>query len=218
MEAREQSEPAMKRTTVQRKSDRELVVTRTFDAPARLVFEAWSRPELFERWWVPKSMGMTLRSCEMDVRTGGTYRLNFGDGMDFFGRYLEVTPPTRIVWTNEEGGEDGSVTTVTFEEKDGKTLLVMSELYPVEGSARRGRHRRGGRHARNVRATGRAARHAPLRIGGPFRTWRVASMPCGPTNSEPLRISARAGSAWRPRRCGAASPTTARSPLPCPCR
>ena len=130
MEAGKQSESAMKRTTVQRKSDRELVVTRTFDAPARLVFEAWSRPELFKKWWVPKSMGMTLRSCEMDVRTGGTYRLDFGDGMDFFGRYIEVTPPSRIVWTNEEGGEDGSVTTVTFEEKDGQTLLVVNELYP----------------------------------------------------------------------------------------
>jgi uncharacterized protein YndB with AHSA1/START domain len=120
----------MQPTTVQRTSDRELVVTRTFDAPARLVFEAWSRPELFEKWWVPKSMGMTLRSCEMDVRTGGTYRLDFGDGMDFFGRYTEVTPPSRIAWTNEEGGEDGSVTTVTFEEKDGQTLLVVNELYP----------------------------------------------------------------------------------------
>ena len=130
MDASKQSEPAMKRTTVQKKSDREIVVTRTFDAPARIVFEAWSRSELFQKWWVPKSMGMTLRSCEMDVRTGGKYRLNFGDGMDFFGRYIEVTPPSRIVWTNEEGGENGSVTTVTFEEKDGQTLLVMSELYP----------------------------------------------------------------------------------------
>ena len=117
-------------TKVERKSDREVVVTRSFDAPARLVFEAWSKPELFERWWVPKSMGMTLRSCEMDVRTGGSYRLGFGDGMDFFGRYLEVTPPSRIVWTNEEGGENGSVTTVTFTETDGKTLLVVSELFP----------------------------------------------------------------------------------------
>jgi uncharacterized protein YndB with AHSA1/START domain len=120
----------MKRTTVERTSDRELVVTRSFDAPARLVFEAWARPELFKRWWVPKSLGMTLQSCEMDVRTGGRYRLVFGDGMDFFGRYLEVTPPSRIVWTNEESGDNGSVTTVTFEEKGGRTLLVMSELYP----------------------------------------------------------------------------------------
>ncbi len=131
MDASKQSEPAMNRTTVQRKSDREVVVTRTFDAPARIVFEAWARPELFKQWWVPKSMGMTLRSCEMDVRTGGTYRLSFGEGMDFFGRYIEVMPPSRIVWTNEEGGEDGrSVTTVTLEERDGRTLLVMSEVYP----------------------------------------------------------------------------------------
>ena len=117
-------------TKVERKSDREVVVTRSFDAPAHLVFEAWSKPELFERWWAPKSMGMTLHCCEMDVRTGGSYRLKFGDGMDFFGTYLEVTPPSRIVWTNEEGGENGSVTTVTLTETDGKTLLVVSELYP----------------------------------------------------------------------------------------
>ena len=131
MDARRESEPSpMKHVTVERTSERELVVTRTFDAPARLVFEAWTRAELFKQWWVPKSMGMTLRSIEMDVRTGGRYRLGFGDGMDFFGRYIEVTPPSRIVWTNEEGGENSSVTTVTFEEKDGQTLLVMSELYP----------------------------------------------------------------------------------------
>src|SRR6186713_1178399 len=130
MDARRESEATSHRTTVARKSDRELVVTRTFDAPARLVFEAWSKPELFKRWWVPKSMGMTLHSIEMDVRTGGKYRLGFGDGMDFFGRYIEVTPFSKIVWTNEESGENGSVTTVTFEERGGKTLLVMSELYP----------------------------------------------------------------------------------------
>jgi uncharacterized protein YndB with AHSA1/START domain len=118
------------RTSVERKSDRELVVTRAFNATARLVFAAWTRPELFKQWWLPKSMGMTLVSCEMDVRTGGKYRLGFGDGMDFFGRYLEVTPHSRLVWTNEESGDAGSVTTVTFEEKDGRTLLVLSELYP----------------------------------------------------------------------------------------
>jgi uncharacterized protein YndB with AHSA1/START domain len=126
----------MYRTTVERKSDREVVVTRTFDAPARLVFEAWTKPELFEQWWVPRSMGMTLRSCELDVRTGGKYRLVFGDDpanpMAFFGSYLEVVPNQRIVWTNEESGADGSVTTVTFEEKNGKTTLVMSELYPTK--------------------------------------------------------------------------------------
>jgi uncharacterized protein YndB with AHSA1/START domain len=120
---------ATRRTTVERTSDREVVVTRSFDAPAHLVFEAWSKPELFRRWWVPRSMGMTLHSCEMDVRTGGTYRLNFGEGMDFFGRYVEVVPPSRIVWTNDEGEENASVTTVTFEEQDGRTLVVMSELY-----------------------------------------------------------------------------------------
>ena len=124
------------RTTVQKKSDREVVVTRTFDAPARLVFDAWSRPELFKKWWVPRSMGMTLSSCEMDVRTGGKYRLVFGDDpanpMAFFGKYLEVVPDKRIVWTNEESGDAGSVTTVTLEERDGKTLLVLTELYPTK--------------------------------------------------------------------------------------
>ena len=122
--------PTKNVTRVELKSDREVVVTRWFDAPARLVFEAWSKPELFKRWWVPKSMGMTLHSCEMDVRTGGRYRLGFGNGMDFFGTYLEVTPPSLIVWTNDEGGENGSTTSVTLTEQDGKTMLVMSELYP----------------------------------------------------------------------------------------
>ncbi|MCU1364682.1 MAG: Activator of Hsp90 ATPase [Ilumatobacteraceae bacterium] len=132
MDATRQSETASTRnvTNVERRSDREVVVTRWFDAPARLVFEAWSRPDLFKRWWAPKSMGMTLHSCEMDVRTGGRYRLGFGDGMDFFGTYLEVTPPSRIVWTNDEGGENASITTVTLTEENGKTLLVMSELFP----------------------------------------------------------------------------------------
>ena len=126
----------MNRTTVERKSDREVVVTRTFDAPARLVFEAWTKPDLFKQWWVPRSMGMTLRSCELDVRTGGKYRLVFGDDpantMAFFGKYLDVVPNQRIVWTNEESGADGSVTTVTFEEKNGKTTLVLRELYPTK--------------------------------------------------------------------------------------
>jgi len=136
MDARRESEatPMKNRTTVERRSERELVVTRTFNAPARLVFEAWTRPELFKQWWVPKSMGMFLRSCEMDVRVGGKYRLVFGhdasNPAEFFGRYIEVTPHSRLVWTNDEGGDDGQVTTVTFEEQDGTTLLVMRELYP----------------------------------------------------------------------------------------
>ena len=135
MDARE-SEPApMKnRTTVERKSERELVVARTFDAPARIVFEAWTKPELLKRWWVPKSIGMSMLSCEADVRTGGSYRFEFGHAdwekpMAFFGRYLEVTSHSRLVWTNDET-DGGSVTTVTFEEKARKTLLVVHELYP----------------------------------------------------------------------------------------
>ena len=135
MSARREPEPApMKHpTTVERRSERELVVTRTFDAPPRLVFEAWTRPELLQRWWVPKSACVTLLSCEADVRPGGSYRFEFGldasKPMAFFGRYLEVTPPSRLVWTNEES-EEGAVTTVTFEERDGRTLLVLHELYP----------------------------------------------------------------------------------------
>jgi uncharacterized protein YndB with AHSA1/START domain len=121
-------------TTVERKSERELVVTRTIDGPPYLVFEAWTRPELFRRWWVPKSAPISLLSCEMDVRVGGRYRLVFGAGsqtMEFFGRYLEVTPDSRLVWTNEEGGEEaGAITTVTFEERDGRTLVTMSDLHP----------------------------------------------------------------------------------------
>ena len=136
MDARRENEPTPVKnlTTVERKSERELVITRTVNGPARLVFEAWTKPELFKQWWVPKSLGLTLLSCEMDVRVGGKYRFVFSHGasetMAFFGRYLEVIPHSRLVWTNEEGGDSGSVTTVTFEEKGGKTLLVMHELYP----------------------------------------------------------------------------------------
>ena len=135
MDARRESEPTpMKnRTTVERKSERELVVTRTFNGPARIVFEAWTKPELFRQWWVPKSMGMSLLSCEMDVRVEGRYRLEFAHGDSqaaFFGTYKEVAPHSRLVWTNDEGGDGGPVTTLIFEEKGGKTLLVMHELYP----------------------------------------------------------------------------------------
>jgi uncharacterized protein YndB with AHSA1/START domain len=136
MDARRETEaaPVKNRTTVERKSERELVVTRTIDGPARMVFEAWTKPELFKQWWVPKSMGMVLRSCEMDVRVGGRYRLVFGhdasSAAEFFGRYLEVTPHSRLAWTNEDAGDGGPVTTVSFEDKGGKTLLVLQELYP----------------------------------------------------------------------------------------
>jgi uncharacterized protein YndB with AHSA1/START domain len=140
MDAKRGSEPtpAKNRTAVQRKSERELVVTRTFNGPARLVFEAWTKPELLKRWWAPKSIGLSLLSCEADVRAGGKYRFEIGreaskpgssKSMAFFGRYIEVTPHSRLVWTNEES-DDGAVTTLTFEEQAGKTLLVMHELYP----------------------------------------------------------------------------------------
>ena len=135
MDVRRESEPApMKhRTTTERTSDHELVVTRTFNAPARIVFEAWTTPELFKRWWVPKSAPIFLLSCEMDVRAGGKYRLVFAYNstqMEFFGRYIEVTPPSRLVWTNDEGDEGGAITTVTFEERGGQTKLVVHDLYP----------------------------------------------------------------------------------------
>lgn len=137
MDAKGVSEPTSgkNRTTVERTSDRELVVTRTFNAPARIVFEAWTKPELFKRWWVPKSFGLTMLSCEMDVRVGGTYRLVFGhpsseQPMAFFGRYIEVIPHARLVWTNDEGDEGGAVTTVSFEGRGGETLVVLRDLYP----------------------------------------------------------------------------------------
>ena len=121
-------------TTTERTSDRELVVTRSFNGPANLIFKAWTTPELLMRWWAPESFGIKLVGCEIDARTGGSYRLLFEvpgqlEPFAFFGKYLEVTPPRRLVWTNEED-EDGSVTTVTFEEKDGKTHLVVHDLYP----------------------------------------------------------------------------------------
>jgi len=142
-ESREsEATPTKNQTTVERKSERELVVTRTVNGPARLVFEAWTKAELFRRWWVPKSYGLTLLSCEMDVRVGGQYRLAFlheGATMEFFGTYLEVVPHSRLVWTNDEGDAGQTITTVTFEENAGKTLLVVNDLYPskeaLEGGA-----------------------------------------------------------------------------------
>jgi uncharacterized protein YndB with AHSA1/START domain len=126
------------RTAVERRSECELVVTRTFNGPVRLVFDAWTKPELFKLWWTPKSSGIPLLSCEMDVRTGGSYRIAFGhdasDSMAFFGKYLEVSPPWRLVWTNDEN-DAAAVTTVTFEqEEDGRTLLVLQELYPSKAA------------------------------------------------------------------------------------
>ena len=128
-------------TKVERASEVEIVVTRTFNAPARLVYKAWTTPELFMRWWAPKSIGVPLLSCDMDVRTGGTYRLEFGrdssQSYAFFGKYIEVVPPTRLVWTNDEG-EAGAVTTVTFEETNGKTLLTCRDVYPSKAAFEEG--------------------------------------------------------------------------------
>jgi uncharacterized protein YndB with AHSA1/START domain len=137
MDERKDSEinPTKYGTTVERKSERELVVTRTFNGPAHIVFDAWTKPQLLKRWWVPKSLGASFLSCEADVRTEGTYRFVFShpsseQPMAFFGRYVEVTPDSRLVWTNEEGDGDGPVTTVTFEERHGETFVVIHELYP----------------------------------------------------------------------------------------
>jgi uncharacterized protein YndB with AHSA1/START domain len=137
MHARSKSEsaPTKNATAVDRKSERELVVTRTFNAPARVVFDAWTRPELLMRWWAPTSFGVSFISCEVDARTAGTYRFVFGhpaseQPMAFFGKYIEVTPPSRLVWTNDEGGEGGPVTTVTFEERGPRALVVYRDLYP----------------------------------------------------------------------------------------
>lgn len=128
-------------TTIQRTSERELVVTRTFDAPPSIVFEAWTTPELMKQWWAPKSLGVPILSCEMDVRTGGGYRLAFGQdeasAFVFYGKYLDVDPPSRLVWTNEEE-DDGQVTTVTFEDRDGRTLLTVHELYPSKAALEAG--------------------------------------------------------------------------------
>ena len=128
----DQPRPAETPATVARTSGREIIVTRTFDSPAQALFDAWTRSELFKLWWAPKSMGAVISACEIDARTGGGYRITFGDGPDsatFFGSYLEVTAPSRLVWTNEES-DDAPVTTVSFEDQGGRTLLVLSELYP----------------------------------------------------------------------------------------
>lgn len=143
MDERRESDvtPMKNPTTVERKSELELVVTRTVNGPARLVFEAWTKADLFRKWWVPKSYGLTLLSCEMDVRVGGQYRLVFRHGdstMEFFGTYLEVTPHSRLVWTNEEGDSGKTITTVTFEESAGKTLLTVNDLYPTKAALESG--------------------------------------------------------------------------------
>ncbi len=134
MDARKKDDLGKGGTDVKRVSDREVMVTRIFDAPAHVVFDAWTKPGLFRKWWMPKSCGIPFLACEMDVRTGGSYRMEFGDpGSEqptaFYGRYVEVIPGAKLVWTNEEGGGDGAVTTVTFEEQGGKTRVVLHDLH-----------------------------------------------------------------------------------------
>lgn len=142
MDVRQSEKPAAQNPTrIERKTDRETIVTRTLNAPARLVFEAWTKAELFQRWWVPKSLGLNLVSCVLDVRVGGQYRLVFrhqGSTMEFFGTYVEVTPHSRLVWTNEEGDEGKTVTTVTFEESGGKTTVVVHDRFPSKAAAESG--------------------------------------------------------------------------------
>jgi uncharacterized protein YndB with AHSA1/START domain len=137
MDERKESKDKLQKygTTVERNSERELVATRTFNGPAHIVFDAWTKPELLKRWWLPKSCGASFVSCEADARTGGTYRFVFSHPASeqpraFFGRYLDVAPHSRLVWTNDEGGEGGAITTVTFEERGDETLVVMRDVYP----------------------------------------------------------------------------------------
>jgi uncharacterized protein YndB with AHSA1/START domain len=178
MDARRESErtPMKNRTTVERKSERELVVTRTFNGPARIVFEAWTKPELLKRWWTPKSTGVSLLSCEADVRVGGRYRFEFGHGtskpMAFFGRYIEVTPHSRLVWTNDES-DDGAVTTVGLRGKRWQDAASHARTLSLEASSRPCHRRDGGWDARDVRATGRASRH-PGRERGTVMTSSIS--------------------------------------------
>lgn len=121
-------------TTSERVSPSELRITRLFDAPPRLVYAAWTTPELLMKWWAPASFGITLLSCEVDARPGGSYRFVFGhpasdQPMAFFGRYLEAVPHARLVWTNEESPE-GSVTTLTLADQGGRTRLELRDVYP----------------------------------------------------------------------------------------
>lgn len=119
--------------TVARTSERDLVVSRTVRGPARAVWAAWTRAELFARWWVPASCPLPLVACELDVRVGGRYRLAFRAGdatMEVFGTYVEVAPPSRLAWTNEEGDAGVTITTVTFEERGAETRVVVHDRYP----------------------------------------------------------------------------------------
>jgi uncharacterized protein YndB with AHSA1/START domain len=126
----------MNDTVMRLEGDREIVISRTFNAPARLVFDAVTKPELLKRWWAPKSLGVALVQCDADVRPGGTYRyvMQKGNGplMAFSGTYREESPPARLVYDEifEPMAALGSAhVSVTFEEHDGKTRYVMRSVY-----------------------------------------------------------------------------------------
>jgi uncharacterized protein YndB with AHSA1/START domain len=115
-------------------AERELTVTRVFDAPRRLVFKMWTAPEHAARWWGPQ--GHDSMTCTMDVRPGGTWerRMRAPDGGRYrkFGVYREVVPPERLVFTYMTEDSKGEVdhetlVTVTFEEVDGKTRLTLHQ-------------------------------------------------------------------------------------------
>jgi uncharacterized protein YndB with AHSA1/START domain len=137
MRERKSTESApMNQTTMQLEADREIIISRTFDGPARIVFDAWTKPELVKRWWAPKGRA-TIVSVDADVRVGGKYRYvlkaDVGEAFAFSGSYTEITPHSRLVYTQsfEPMADAGSaIITVTFDERDGKTRLVSRELYP----------------------------------------------------------------------------------------
>jgi len=139
MDARKSSKPLNRtanQTAMELTSDLEIVITRTFNGPPRIVFEAWTRPELVRRWWAPKALGVSVVSIDADVRVGGRYRyvLQRGDGggeVAFSGTYREVAPPSRLVYTQAfEPYPDEVIITITLTERDGQTDFVSHELWP----------------------------------------------------------------------------------------
>lgn len=130
-----QEGPSETPTTAEHTSDCDYVVTRAFSAPLHKVFAAWSEAALFQRWWVPKSFGLTLLSCEMDARMGGKYCLTFrhpesGEPLPFHGTYVAVSAPCLLSWSNDEEGGAAQITTVKFAESAGGTSVTMQERYP----------------------------------------------------------------------------------------
>ena len=121
-------------TTLATPSDREVVITRMFDAPRRLVFDAWTRPEHVPHWMgFPE--GWTMPVCEIDLRVGGgwhfVWRKDDGSEMAMRGTYRELSPPERIVNTESWGPEWPETTnTLVLTERDGKTTATLTILYP----------------------------------------------------------------------------------------